>query len=103
MNRFSLLCLLSLGAFCLQGQTSSSITVSTSAPGARFQVDGTIYRAPASFNWPTGSEHILVFITDPPTSGETTSVVQTSLDGSTQYAFSGWTDNNSLVRRPQGL
>lgn len=94
MNRLFILSLLSLGGLCLQAQTSSSITISTSPSGARFQVDGTTYNSAVTFDWPQGSEHVLVFLTDPPQPGST-SVVQT--DGSTQYTFTGWVDNNGLV------
>ena len=54
MNRLSILFLLSLGGLCLQGQTSSSITISTNPSGARFQVDGTTYTQAVTFIWPTG-------------------------------------------------
>ncbi len=87
MSRLSLLLSLSLVGVCLQGQTSTSITISTTAQGARFQVDGTTYYAAVTFVWPEGSTHYLVFVTDPPTGGETSTLVQTSVDGSTQYAF----------------
>jgi uncharacterized protein (TIGR03437 family) len=97
MNRLSLLLSLSLVGVCLQGQTSTSITISTDPQGARFQVDGTTYYAAVTFVWPEGSTHYVVFVTDPPTAGQTT-LVQTSVDGSTQYAFGGWEDNNSLVQ-----
>jgi len=96
MNRLSILFLLSLVGLCLQGQTSSSITISTSLPGPRFQVDGVTYTKAAAFSWPTGSQHIVVFVTDPPISGEALNPFQT--DGSTQYTFSGWQDNNGLVQ-----
>jgi uncharacterized protein (TIGR03437 family) len=101
MNRLSILLLLSLGGLRLQGQTSSQITISTNPPGARFQVDGTTYGQAVSFSWPEGSEHVLVFITDPPKAG-TTNAVQTSVDGTTEYTFSGWSDNNGLVQ-PVGV
>jgi uncharacterized protein (TIGR03437 family) len=98
MNRSSLLLLLlSLGGLCLQGQTATSITISTNPQGPRFQVDGTTYTAAASFIWPTGSTHYVVFITDPPVNGST-GLVQTSLDGTTAWAFTGWEDNNGLVQ-----
>jgi len=97
MNRLSLLFLLSLGGLCLQGQTSSTITISTNPSGARFQVDGTTYNAPVTFAWPTGSEHYVVFITNTPLAGQTGNPVQTSLDGGTEYLFNGWEDNNTLV------
>ena len=98
MNRLSLLLLLSLGGLCLEGQTSSSITISTNPQGPRFQVDGTTYSQAATFIWPTGSSHYVVFITDPPTSNGGTSLVQTSLNGSTQWELQGWEDNKGLVQ-----
>jgi uncharacterized protein (TIGR03437 family) len=99
MNRLSILLLVSLSGLYLQGQTSSPITISTNPSGAQFQVDGVTYNQAVSFIWPTGSEHVVVFITDPTSSGAST-LVQT--DGSTQYGFTGWTDNNGLVQ-PAGV
>jgi uncharacterized protein (TIGR03437 family) len=96
MNRLSILSLLCLGASCLLGQTASEITISTSVSGARFEVDGVLYTQAVSFEWPTGSEHVVVFMTDPPLSGQTVNLVQT--DGSVQYIFSGWEDNKGLVQ-----
>src|ERR1700683_4388133 len=96
MNRLSILSLLCLGASCLLGQTSSEITISTSVSGARFEVDGVLYTQAVSFNWPTGSEHVVVFMTDPPLSGQTVNLVQT--DGPTQYVLTGWEDNKGLVQ-----
>lgn len=96
MNRLSILLLFSLVGLCLQGQTSSSITISTSTSGAQFSVDGTTYNRAVSFSWPQGSEHIVVFITDPPQAGAPSTLVQT--DGSTQYVFTGWEDNMGLVQ-----
>jgi uncharacterized protein (TIGR03437 family) len=100
MNRLSLLFLFCLGGVCLEAQTSStsSITISTSPQGARFQVDGTTYSQAVTFLWPTGSTHYVVFITDPPLPGETVNLVQTSLDGTTQYLLNSWQDNNGLVQ-----
>ncbi len=96
MNRLSIIFLLSLAGLSLQGQTSSSITISTNPSGAKFQVDGETYTQAVTFSWPQGSEHVIVFITDAPLAGQTGGSVQT--DGSIQYAFAGWTDNNSLVQ-----
>jgi len=96
MNRSLILFLLSLGGWCLQAQTSSAITISTNPAGAKFQVDGVLYNSAVTFIWPEGSEHVVVFITDPPLTNDTTNLVQT--DGSTQYAFAGWEDNNGLVQ-----
>jgi len=98
MNRLFLLLPLSLVGLCLQGQTATSITISTNPQGPRFQVDGVTYNSAVTFLWPQGSTHYVVFITDPPTVAGTTTLVQTSIDGSTQWAFNGWEDNNSLVQ-----
>jgi uncharacterized protein (TIGR03437 family) len=97
MNRSSILLLLSLGGLCLQAQTSSSITISTNPPGARFMVDGTTYIQAANFIWPQGSTHYVVFITNTPLPGQSTNAVQTSVDGLTQYTFTGWETNNGLL------
>src|ERR1700689_1316509 len=102
MNRLSLFLLLSLGGVCLQGQTASSITISTNPAGARFQVDGTTYNAAVTFDWPTGSTHYVIFLTDPPSVNGSTTLVQTSTTGNIQYIFSGWQDNNGLVQ-PAGV
>jgi len=96
MNRLSILLLLSLGGLCLQGQSTSPTTISTNPPGATFQVDGTTYSRTVTFSWATGSQHLLVFITDPPLAGQTTNTLQT--DGSTQYAFNGWVDSANLLQ-----
>jgi uncharacterized protein (TIGR03437 family) len=99
MNRFSLLFLLTFAGMCLEAQTTSTITISTNPPGPRFMVDGTEYYAAASLNWPEGSEHTVVFLTDPPLPGQTSSTnVQTSPDGETKYAFGGWEDNLGLIQ-----
>jgi uncharacterized protein (TIGR03437 family) len=98
MNRISLPLLLTFGGMCLQAQTSSTITISTNPAGARFQVDGTTYYSAANFNWPEGSEHTVVFLTDPPLPGQTTNNVQTSITGQTKYAFTGWVDNLGLIQ-----
>jgi len=99
MNRLSLLLLLTFGGLCLQAQTSSTITISTNPPsGAHFLVDGTVYSSTVTLNWPKGSEHTVVFLLDPPLAGQTTTGVQTSQDGGTKWAFSGWVDNNSLIQ-----
>jgi uncharacterized protein (TIGR03437 family) len=98
MNRLSALLLLCLGALYLQAQTTSAITISTDPTGAQFQVDGTTYDQPVTFEWPEGSEHSVVFLTNPAIIGTTTtSLVQTSPDGSTEYTFSGWMDNLGLL------
>lgn len=103
MNRLSLFLLLSLGVACLQGQpANSSITISTKPAGARFQVDGTTYGAAVTFDWPTGSTHYVIFLTDPPSVNGSSTLVQTSTTGDIQYAFSGWQDNNGLVQ-PAGV
>jgi uncharacterized protein (TIGR03437 family) len=102
MNRSSLLLLLAFGGMCLQAQTSSTITISTSPAGASFLVDGTLYSMGATLNWPEGSEHTVVFLTDPPLPGQTTgTLVQTSTNGETKYTFGGWVDNLGLIQ-PSG-
>jgi len=99
MNRFSILLLLTFGGVCLEAQTSSTITISASPAGPSFLVDGTLYHMTATLNWPEGSEHTVVFLTDPPVAGQTTSaLVQTSLDGGTKWAFNGWVDNQGLIQ-----
>jgi uncharacterized protein (TIGR03437 family) len=61
-------------------------------------VDGQVYTQAVTLNWPAGSEHLLVFLTDPPLPGQTASTsVQTSTDGSTKYVFNGWVDNAGLL------
>jgi uncharacterized protein (TIGR03437 family) len=61
-------------------------------------VDGQVYTSAVTLNWPVGSKHLVVFITDPPLPGQAaTSNIQTSEDGGTQYAFSGWVDNGGLI------
>jgi len=102
MNRLVVLVLISLSALQLQAQTaqaqSSTITISTTPSGARFAVDGAVYSQAANFNWPAGSEHVLVFITDPPLPGQAANTsIQTSPDGGTIYSFSGWNDNAGLL------
>src|ERR1700733_9778287 len=96
MNRLSILLLLSLSGLSLQGQGTSPTTISTNPPGAVFQVDGTTYNRTVTFSWATGSQHLLVFVTDPPLAGETTNSFQT--DGSTQYQFGGWVDSAKLLQ-----
>lgn len=98
MKRLLLLFLLSLGGMCLEGQTTSSITISTNPQGPLFQVDGVTYSQAVTFLWPQGSTHYVVFITNPPLPGQTTSLVQTSLNGTTQWVLNGWQDNNGLVQ-----
>jgi uncharacterized protein (TIGR03437 family) len=62
-------------------------------------VDGQVYSQAVTLNWVAGSKHLLVFLTDPPLLNQTTTTsIQTSVDGSTQYAFSGWRDNAGLLQ-----
>ena len=96
MNRLSILLLLSLSGVTLHGQSTSPTTISTTPPGAVFQVDGTTYNHTVTFSWATGSQHLLVFVTDPPLAGQTSSSFQT--DGSTQYTFGGWVDSTKLLQ-----
>ena len=61
-------------------------------------VDGVVYSNAVTLNWGIGTKHLLVFITDPPIAGQSSATsIQTSSDGSTQYAFTGWIDNASLL------
>ena len=98
MNRLCLPVLLSLTALCLNAQTSSTTTISTVPSGVRFMVDGQVYNQAVTLNWPAGSKHLLVFVTDPPLPGQSSAAnIQTSEDGGTQYAFTGWVDNAGLI------
>ncbi len=97
MKRLLILFLLFLGALCLEGQTTSSITISANPQGPLFQVDGVTYTQAVTFLWPQGSTHYVVFITNPPLPGQAASLVQTSLNGKTQWVLNGWQDNNGLV------
>ncbi len=99
INRFSILLMLSAGGLCLQAQSSSTTTISTNPAGARFTVDGQLYNAAVTLVWPSGSEHFVVFVTDAPTAGQSTStLVQTAANGTTQYVFNGWVDNKGLLQ-----
>jgi hypothetical protein len=100
MNRLSLFALLSFAGIGLQAQTTlSTMTVSTSPSGARFSVDGTVYNQAATFVWPAGSEHLVVFITDPVPPGQPpNTVVQTTQQLDVVYIFKGWVDNKSLTQ-----
>jgi len=61
-------------------------------------VDGQVYTQAVTLNWTAGSEHLVVFLTDPPLPGQTeNTLVQTANDGSVQYLFTGWVDNASLL------
>ena len=83
----------------LHAQTAnSSILISTLPVGARFLVDGTEYTTSATFVWPTGSTHIVVFITDPVLAGQTPVVCQTVPQGDTKYCLQGWVDNGSNLQ-----
>ena len=100
MNRLSLLTCLSLVGMglSLQAQNASTITISTVPSGAKFVVDGQLYTGPVTLVWPTGSKHLLQFVTDPPQPGQTAASVQTASDGSAIYIFSGWVDNSGLIQ-----
>jgi uncharacterized protein (TIGR03437 family) len=100
MNRLSLFAILSVAGIGLQAQTTlSTMTISTSPSGARFSVDGTVYNQAVTLTWPAGSEHLVVFITDPTRPGEpVNTVVQTAPQGDTQYIFKGWVDNLTLTQ-----
>src|ERR1700730_6994278 len=98
MNRLYLPVLLLLTGLCVSAQTSGTITISSLPNGARFMVDGQVYSQAATLNWPAGSTHLVVFITDPPVPNQTANgIIQTSSSGAFQYSFSSWTDNLGLL------
>jgi uncharacterized protein (TIGR03437 family) len=98
MNRYYFPGLLLLTGLCVNAQTYSTTTISTVPSGVRFMVDGQVYTQAVTLNWPAGSEHLLVFLTDPPLPNQTENTsVQTANDGSAQYVFTGWLDNASLL------
>ena len=70
----------------LQAQTSSTITIGSNPVGARIMVDSVVYNGTVTLNWPSGSQHVVSFVTD-------ACPVQTSQDGSTQFALDAWVDN----------
>ena len=92
MNRLLFLTLFLLTCLGLEAQTFSTIQIGTVPNGARYIVDGQTYNYTQTFVWPTGSAHVLVFVGD--TQGGS---VQTSLDGLTEYQFTGWEDNNGYL------
>src|SRR5579864_1569034 len=98
MNRLYLPIVLLLTGLCASAQTSGTVTISSVPGGARFMVDGQVYTQAVTLNWPAGSKHLLVFITDPPLPNQTTSAnIQTSTSGTVQYLFNSWTDNLGLI------
>jgi len=101
MNRLSLVVLLSVAGASLHAQTIlSTMTISTlPVSDASFSVDGQLYNQAATFTWPAGSKHLVVFITDPVLPGQPpNTVVQTAAQGDVQYLFKGWIDNNALTQ-----
>ena len=61
-------------------------------------VDGQVYTQAVTLVWPAGSTHVVAFLTDPLTPGQTTNTsVQTSIGGDTEYSFQGWKDNLGLL------
>jgi uncharacterized protein (TIGR03437 family) len=61
-------------------------------------VDGQVYTQAATLNWPAGTKHLVVFITDPPLPGQSADTsVQTSTAGTVKYGFGGWKDNLGLL------
>ncbi len=91
----------------LPGQTQTvSFRVFTEPLGARFSVDGIIYTSAATFQWPTGSKHLVRYIQDalPPAAAvinglaqATFAPVQLSPDGAAVYSFGGFTDATGLL------
>jgi len=98
MNRLCFPALLLLTGLCANAQNSSTTTISTVPSGVRFMVDGQVYSQAVTLNWPAGTKHLLVFITDPPLPNQTTNTtVQTATDGSAEYVFNGWVDNAGIL------
>lgn len=64
---------------------ASQTTITTSPPGLRIQVDGTLYTSPRRFTWTAGTRHDI--------SVEVTS--QTTLSGGATHEFAGWSDGGS--------
>src|SRR5579864_644875 len=105
-HRFFYILTAALGAFAFSASAQTvSFTVSTSLPGARFAVDGTVYYSAAMFQWPAGSKHLVSFLADPlPTVAFVPGVNQPILtalqlagDKASLYVFTGWVDNNGLL------
>ncbi|HUS06608.1 MAG TPA: hypothetical protein VMZ52_09945 [Bryobacteraceae bacterium] len=103
--------LLLISAAALAQTPLSSIVISASVPGARFQVDGQDYTQPATFVWPKGSKHILAIppsavtsttilagnVTCPELVNNTNPNVQYDAFCRTRYTFSAWSDNAGLL------
>jgi uncharacterized protein (TIGR03437 family) len=79
-------------------QSISSVMIGTvpGNAGIVFAVDGVNYVATQTFLWPTGSKHILQFVFTQDNSGNATPY-QASLDGKTEYFFTGWTANGASL------
>ncbi|MCC6590049.1 MAG: hypothetical protein IT168_25375 [Bryobacterales bacterium] len=76
----------------VSAQTTSKVTVSTSVKGAKFRVDGQTYVVDTTFDWPSGSKHVLEF----PVSVELGGLQYSDLFNA-RYTFSGWADNQGLL------
>src|SRR5205807_870171 len=91
MNRLSSYLLALSGALALSypvvAQDVSPTTVSSAPPGSSFVVDGQQYTQPTTFNWATGSKHILQWVPNSP------GLAQVDGAGTTKYSFTGWTEN----------
>ena len=66
------------------GSVQPGYTVTTEPPGLFVMVDGMTYKAPCTFDWPTGSSHTL----------SVSSLPQLDISG-TQYVFGRWSDGGS--------
>ena len=67
-----------------QTVTGTLVTITTTVPGMRFSVDGTVYTQSAAFTWVTGSKHILDI---PPVYD----------NPGTKSSFAGWTDTTGAL------
>jgi uncharacterized protein (TIGR03437 family) len=70
--------------------------VGTTPVGAVFSVDGVNYLSNQTFLWPQGSKHIVSFVYSLKSDG-TSLGYQLSINGDTQFLFSGWTAASTTV------
>jgi len=70
--------------------------VGTVPSGISFSVDGVNYVSTQTFLWPEGSKHVVQFLFTIGPAG-TPLPYQSSLDGKTEYFFSGWTANGTSL------
>jgi uncharacterized protein (TIGR03437 family) len=81
-----------------------NLRIYTEPAGARFSVDGTVYTSAANFLWPTGSKHIVKFVTDslpssafvsPDPSAPTLLGAQLAPNADQLWGLNSWTENTS--------